>query len=315
MPPGAVPRPASPPRLRPPRRRWSRTCCGSSRWSPRSSTLESRERACSAERESAAALGIEQHLLRSVTANRFGVAAANSIGPDGFVPGHSTRPVMEGTYVGDRETIAAQLRGEWPGLAVSRPVLGRASNRWSLLVTRPLFDMAGRIQGVGSVLLDPVVLGTDLATQLPQPGRGAILRGLPDGTILARSREAEADLARAPAPDHPLIQAARAAPSGTIEYRRKRDNQPVLAGWRVPPGLPVVVAAVIDVEAELAGLRIHRCAVITAASLTVILGLGLALALGAWLENRSRSGRAWPRRWCGSAATSWPCWCTRSARR
>src|SRR6476661_4231457 len=123
MPPGAAPRPASPPRLKPPRVFEVVTA--------QLDLLESRERML-AERESAAALGIEQHLLRSVTANRFGVAAANSIGPDGFVR-HSTRPVMEGTYVGDRETIAAQLRGEWPGLAVSRPVLGRASNRWSLL--------------------------------------------------------------------------------------------------------------------------------------------------------------------------------------
>ena len=182
-----------------------------------------------------------------------------------------------------------------PGLAVSRPVQApvqnRASRRWSLLVTRPLRDAAGRIQGVGSVLLDPVALGADLATQMPQPGRVAILRGLPDGTILARSREAETDLARTPAPDHPLIRAARAAPAGTVGYRRARDNRPVLAGWRVPPGLPVVVAAVIDVEAELAELRSHRITVIAGAGLLAAFALGLALALGAWSESQQERAR------------------------
>ena len=250
--------------------------------------LETRERMLAAH-ESAAALGIEEHLLRSVSANRFGVTAANSIGLDGVVR-FGTTPGMEGAYVGDRDTIAAQLRGELPGLAVSRPVQApvqnRASRRWSVLVTRPLRDAEGRIQGLGSVLLDPVALGADLATQMPQPGRVAILRGLPDGTILARSREAETDLARTPAPDHPLIRAARAAPAGTVGYRRARDGRPVLAGWRVPPGLPVVVAAVIDVEAELAALRSHRSTVIAGAGLLAAFALGLALALGAWSESQ-----------------------------
>ncbi|WP_431271629.1 hypothetical protein [Dankookia sp. P2] len=163
------------------------------------------------------------------------MTSAASVGLDGFIR-YGTNPGLEGAYIGDREAIAAQLRGDWSGLAVSRPVLGRVSKRWSVLVTRPLRDAGGRLQGVGSVVLDPVALGADLATQMPQPGRVAILRGLPDGTILARSREAEADLARTPAPEHPLILAARAAPAGTVEYRRARDLRPVLAAWRVPPG-------------------------------------------------------------------------------
>jgi signal transduction histidine kinase/ActR/RegA family two-component response regulator len=246
--------------------------------------IETRERMLAAH-EGAAVLGIEEHLRRSVSANRFGVAAANSIGLDGVVR-FGTTPGMEGAYVGDRDTIAAQLRGESPGLAVSRPVQARPSQRWSVLVTRPLRDAAGRVQGIGSVLLDPVALGADLATQMPQPGRVAILRGLPEGTILARSREAETDLARSPAPDHPLIRAARAAPAGTVGYRRARDNRPVLAGWRVPPGLPVVVAAVIDVEAELAELRSHQVTVVAGAGLLAAFALGLALALGAWSESQ-----------------------------
>ena len=42
------------------------------------------------------------------------------------------------------------------------------------------------------------------------------------------------------------------------------------SAWRVPPGLPVVVAAVLDIEAELADLRSH--------AITVILGAGLLQA-------------------------------------
>ncbi|TDH63387.1 hypothetical protein E2C06_05995 [Dankookia rubra] len=246
--------------------------------------LETRERML-AEWESAAARGIEEHLRRSVTANRFGVTAANAVGLDGVVR-FGTTPGMEGTYVSDRDTIAARPRGEVPGLAVSRPVQARVSQRWSVLVTRPLRDADGGIQGVGSVLLDPIALGADFATQMPQPGRVAILRGLPDGAILARSRDAEADLARTPAPDHPLILAARAASAGTVGYHRARDDHPVLAGWRVPPGLPVVVAAVIAVDAELADLRSHRVAVIAGAGLLAAFALGLALALGAWSASQ-----------------------------
>ena len=88
--------------------------------------LETRERMLAAH-EGAAALGIEEHLLRSVSANRFGVTAANSIGLDGIVR-FGTTPGMEGAYVGDRDTIAAQLRGESAGPGGQPPGAGPGAN-------------------------------------------------------------------------------------------------------------------------------------------------------------------------------------------
>ena len=139
--------------------------------------LETRERMLAAH-EGAAALGIEQHLLRSVSANRFGVTAANSIGLDGFVR-FSTRRGWRylcrrpGHHRGAVAWRMAGPGGQPPG--AGRP----GQQRWSLLVTRPLRDAEGRIQGVGSVLLDPVALGADLATQCRSPAASPSCAGCP----------------------------------------------------------------------------------------------------------------------------------------
>ena len=267
--------------------------------------------------EGAAALGIEEHLLRNcrptASASPRRVPSA-STASSASAPRRGWMVPMSATGTPSRRSCV----GIQPGLAVSRPVQAPvqnwASRRWSVLVTRPLRDAEGRIQGAGSVLLDPVALGADLATQMPQPGRVAILRGLPDGT----------DLVQPGGRDRPGPHPGARPPADPGGPRRTGRNR------RVPPcpGRPAGAGGLAR-PARPAGRRRRgdRCRGRTGRGCGAT-GSRSSPGPACWRpspsalpwhsapgRNRSRNGPAWPRPWRSSGATSWPCWCTRSAPR
>ena len=98
----------------------------------------------------------------------------------------------------DREHIRVHLAQPAEDfLFVSKPVLGRVSRKWSIQLTRKLFDAHGAMAGVVVISLDPSYFSRFYAS-FNAPGGAIALAGL-DGVFRARAPELEGSLG-APVP-------------------------------------------------------------------------------------------------------------------
>ncbi|MBR0757101.1 EAL domain-containing protein [Bradyrhizobium jicamae] len=120
------------------------------------------------------------------------------IGLDGYL--HQTTTGYSGPplYLGDREHFANVLRQSGDNLYVAKPVLGRASGKWTIQIARKLFDLEHNSIGVvvGSISVDLVGNFYDTA----KLGTGGTLvlrnqdyvvlatRGIDPGTVLGQRR-------------------------------------------------------------------------------------------------------------------------------
>jgi PAS domain S-box-containing protein len=122
---------------------------------------------------------------------------------------------------------------------ISAPLVGRASGRWSVQVTRPIFcDISGEFAGVVVVSVDPLEISA--ALRQSHFGSGAftsLSRG--DGTILARSHDAERFLGQR-IPDATLDM-LRDLPNGVGPRISPLTGEEVTVAWRMLADWPLVV--------------------------------------------------------------------------
>ncbi|MBI5163967.1 MAG: hypothetical protein HY985_08690 [Magnetospirillum sp.] len=113
------------------------------------------------------------------------------IDAEGYL-GASTSAVPTGqrVYLGDREHFTVHARSDDGALFISKPVLGRASGKWSIQLARRLNDKSGAFAGVVVVSLDPGYI-SDVYEHLDLgPGSTILVLGR-DG--IARARAAGQD--------------------------------------------------------------------------------------------------------------------------
>ena len=116
----------------------------------------------------------------------------------GIVTG-SNLPLEDRVDLSDREHIRVQLDNPEDSLFISKPVLGRVSNKWSIQLTRKMYDRAGAVSGVIVASLDPYYL-SQFYNSL-DIGSGAVsLAGVRDHIIRARSPVASNAIGK-PLPD------------------------------------------------------------------------------------------------------------------
>ncbi|MDO9708592.1 hybrid sensor histidine kinase/response regulator [Paracraurococcus lichenis] len=238
--------------------------------------------------DTAGGRAIEAHLVAIAADDRFGVVQVGVVGPDGIMPWGSA-PAAVGTYLADRDHVRDHAFGGERGLAISRPVIGRTTGRWSVQVTRALEGPDGQFDGVAIVSLDPIALSATLQKQLDGVGRMVVVRRLQDGSLILRGRDPEQTLGRDPSPDHALVIAARAAPSGRITYSSSRDGRNLLTAYQVPPGLPLVVAVAFELSKELRPWGQQRNAVLAGAAALSLLAVTLFTLWSA--RERVRAGQ------------------------
>ena len=77
------------------------------------------------------------------------------IGPDGILLSSNMLPANERLDLSDREHFKVHKGRSDDVLFVSKPVLGRASGRWSIQLTRAIRDPAGGFRGVMVASVDP----------------------------------------------------------------------------------------------------------------------------------------------------------------
>lgn len=125
----------------------------------------------------------EDTITEFVARNRYGMIQLAIIQPDGML-GWSTVPGWQPVNLSDREHFRAHAGDQLDGLFVSVPLLGRASNRWSIQFTRALRDENGEFRGVVVISVDPAWLEDEISRSLSNPSDVAVLLRQPGAIIL-----------------------------------------------------------------------------------------------------------------------------------
>jgi C4-dicarboxylate-specific signal transduction histidine kinase len=199
--------------------------------------------------DTAGATAISAYLQGVAFREQFGVLQVATIGSDGWMT-WATTLTSEPVWLGDRSHFLVHLHGE-RGMRISQPLIGRASGRWSVQVTRPLVERDGGFGGVTVVSFDPLLLSNSLAALHFGENSVSGVMTMPEGILIARSKDALTQLGRRANPDNPVIIAARTSPSGTIEMASLVDGHPEVVAYRVVGDSPLVVVVGLDKEKEL----------------------------------------------------------------
>lgn len=243
-----------------------------------------------AQRESGDAVAaIERHLMEVAGARASLVLQVAVIGSDGWLR-YSTTPGWTPVFLGDREHFRVHTEGPDHGLFVSTPLIGRASGRWSVQLSRAITDADGRLRGVVVVSLDPVVLSHGLAAlgslRATQDNLITLLR-TEDGQVLARSREPELHIGRSGSDRSAEGRAAlqRGERSGAT-FGVSMEGREVLLAFRVIDGTSILAASAVDRESYLAPVTqdAARLRFAAAAALVLLLLVGVAAVL--WAARR-----------------------------
>lgn len=216
-----------------------------------------------------------------------GVIDAEIFNQVGVIDAHgiyrlSNLPINGRLDLSDREHFKVHAASDTGELFVSKPVLGRASGKWSIQLTRRISRPTGEFAGVVVLSIDPgyfIRFYGDL--KLGREGLAA-LYGL-DGVARARivgPREAFGSVATA---SPMFIQMARGELQGSYINRSVVDGIERMYYWRKIPGYALMVVAGLDTNELLTNHLQFRQVLGLEAALVSVLIIALATALTRYL--------------------------------
>lgn len=187
----------------------------------------------------------------------------------------------------DREHFKVHAKTDRDDLFISKPVLGRASGKWSVQFTRPFRKSNGAFGGVIVVSLDPMRL-LSAYNSLKEFARGSFILVGSDGIIRASAGTAEqqqiGDVYRDTRREMTVLQTI----DGMQAMRGSQAGESQIVASRKVGTLPLEVV-VSAPEAYLAGVRQSALGYMAlAAGLTIAAVLGIAQALNRQRHNLHR---------------------------
>ena len=218
------------------------------------------------------------------------------IGADGYVA-FSTRGVDGRVFAGDREHFKVHAESKADALHVSKPLYGRVSKDWNILISRPIVRR-GIFSGVMIVGLSPKYVSEQLAKTGMSP-RDIVVLLHQDGSYLARYPNWENAMGKSVKADRPFL--GKDAPgSGVFRAQASLDQTPRIFGWHRLRQNGLILAAGLDQDAVLAPFE-RQYAQERSRSLAIMmvmlaLGAGIALLL-MLLARRQQALRASDERW------------------
>jgi PAS domain S-box-containing protein len=212
------------------------------------------------------------------------------IGPDGWLISSTLDPNPSPLNLGDREHFRVHLDGQFKGLFIGPPVVGRLSHQTTIQVSRRVDTDDGKFLGVIVFSLSPASLTNDLNTSIDLGVGGVLsLAGL-DNIVRARFTHGHPDgldgvgasVAGGPRPQEIAANAAgsyvRASAVDHIlrsfTYHRVRDY-------------PLVVQVGLEMDGVLAAPRELTLVIIAIAAGTTLVLLGLAAVLIREIRRRA----------------------------
>lgn len=206
------------------------------------------------------------------------------IDAEGFLS-HSSVPFTR-VDLRDREHFRVQAEADagTDRLFVSKPVLGKASGKWSIQLTRRIRTAEGRFGGVAVVSLPPSLFSGFFQRTSASGDTVTSLTGT-DGVVRARSPEDKGlgtDVSR-----QPLFAAMTAAgESGTSRQLGAIDGVERLWAFRRLPAHGLFVISGRPMASIIAPWQLRSATVIAGAALFTLCVLGLAMALRRHLRQQ-----------------------------
>ncbi len=183
----------------------------------------------------------------------------------------------------DREHFLVQRDNPSAGLFISKPVLGRASGRWSIQLSRRIAAPDGGFGGIVVASLDPFYFSRSFDT-LNVGHQGVVAMVGRDGVLRARSVMDAKSIGR-DLSSSPIFTQAMAQNAGFLRTVSQIDGVARLVSFRGVPGYPLIVYAALGEKEFMAatGKRklVYYAAAGAASVLLVLLGV-----LAAW-QNRT----------------------------
>lgn len=181
----------------------------------------------------------------------------------------------------DREHFRVHREGPARGLHVSKPVLGRASGKWSLQLTRRIDRPDGGFGGVVVISVDPFYF-TRLYSEVDLGQRGVVTLVGDDGVIRARRSGDEVSTGQAVA-DSPLFNRFAGIEAGSYVSPSRVDGLNRIYAFRRLEGYPLTVLVGVD-EAEAMApvaerVRGYRAFAALASGVIVLFALAATLML------------------------------------
>ena len=167
------------------------------------------------------------------------------IGPDGFmVSSNVASQATPRVDLGDREHFRVHADSSKDELFISKPVLGRVTNKWTIQLTRRIFKADGSFGGVLVASLDPSYLSR-FYESIDIGQNGVINLFGRDGIIRAHGGKG-ADLLGKEMKSRQALQALGKASAGTYQGSGGLDGLDRIFAYRVVRGLPLVVNVGLD---------------------------------------------------------------------
>lgn len=178
------------------------------------------------------------------------------IGKDGYLIETSLGPVKERMDLSDREHFRVHADSTRDDLFISKPVFGRASNKWSIQLTRRINAPDGSFGGVVVVSLDPTYLER-FYESVDLGAKGAVVLVGLDGVVRARAALGDTTIGQSLAGGRLLASYAE-RDTGSFENASPIDSVERIYSYRGVKGLPLIVAVGLAKVEVFAGYEQRR---------------------------------------------------------
>jgi signal transduction histidine kinase/CheY-like chemotaxis protein len=202
-------------------------------------------------------------------------------GRDGRAIWTNLGPVDPAIDVSDREHFQVQKASKDDALFISRPLIGRQSNKWSIQFVRKLLAPDGSFDGIAVVSLDPNYLSRFYGSIAV--GNGTIILASTGGTILARA-PVSASLIGHQLPAGTETRLLKGPPNGSFRTISDIDHVERIVSFRRLDGYPLVVAVGLAIKDVFAVYQRNKRLYVAAG---VILSAGIIVA-GLAMQRQQR---------------------------
>lgn len=223
---------------------------------------------------------VREGMIISSIFNQLGIIDEHGIYILSNLPNH--KPVD----LSDREHFKVHIAADSNRLFISKPVLGRASGKWSIQMTRRINKPDGSFGGVVVVSVDPFYF-TSLYSDVNLGTNGVITLVGTDGVVRARQSGNSADVGQVVAGSQ-LFKMAAISPQGTYEGSSAIDQITREYAYRKLPDFPLLVLVGEGKAEALSELRARARMYKGFGLLVALVVLLFSLALMQLLQHQQR---------------------------
>jgi signal transduction histidine kinase len=189
-------------------------------------------------------------------------------------------------HFGDRESFRYHADGQSDDLYIGRPMIGHASGRLTIQITRRIIMPDGSFGGVAAISLDPNYLTNFYNSIDLGPGGTIVLLGT-DGYLRALPSRGPFELNR-DLRQTSVMRAQALKPDGLIHAVSRVDGTPRIVAYRTLTTLPLIVAVGMTEADALAPYGHQQRAVLIAGALVTLVFGTLALLLMRQVGSQAR---------------------------